>query len=60
MNEPLPTDELLKEIARYLRAVEVFRAEGCEPTWQAELDAEQGALVSRLAAFSRSAPQPAH
>ena len=28
-------DELMREIARYLDAVETFRAEGCEPTWSA-------------------------
>lgn len=26
-------DELALEIERYLGAVEVFRTEGCEPTW---------------------------
>lgn len=29
--------ELIDEIDRYLAAVEVFRAEGCEPTWRSEL-----------------------
>ena len=26
-------DELLTEIERYLAAVEIFRAEGCQPAW---------------------------
>lgn len=29
-------DALAEEIARYLAAVEVFRALGCEPSWLAE------------------------
>ena len=32
-------DELVLEIGRYLGAVDVFRAEGCEPAW-----ADDGAL----------------
>jgi len=30
--------ELLDEIERYLAAVEVFRALGCEPAWRPESD----------------------
>ena len=26
---------LIEEIRRYLAAVDAYRAEGCEPTWQA-------------------------
>ena len=26
--------QLLREVARYLAAVETFRAEGCEPVWR--------------------------
>lgn len=38
MNEQLPTiDTLVGEIARYLVAVDLFRAEHCEPTWRPEL-----------------------
>ena len=29
--------ELIREISRYLAAVDVFRAERCEPTWLPEL-----------------------
>jgi hypothetical protein len=30
------TEALLDEIARYLAAVDLFRAEACEPTWLPE------------------------
>ena len=29
-------NELISEIERYLAAVDVFRAEGCEPRWSPE------------------------
>jgi hypothetical protein len=32
----IDTDELIIEIARYLAAVDLFRAERCEPTWLPE------------------------
>ena len=31
-------EALLREIERYLAAVEVFRAVSCEPRWRAERD----------------------
>jgi hypothetical protein len=31
-------DALIREIGRYLAAVEAFRAEGCEPRWRPERD----------------------
>jgi hypothetical protein len=38
MNEQWSISEaLIREISRYLAAVEVFRAERCEPTWLPEL-----------------------
>jgi len=38
MNETVHIDEkaLLQEIGRYLAAVDLFRAEHCEPTWRPE------------------------
>jgi hypothetical protein len=35
---PTRTDvqALLREVTRYLAAVDAFRAEGCEPSWQGE------------------------
>ena len=32
----IDSDELLDEVARYLAAVDAFRAEGCEPSWRRE------------------------
>jgi hypothetical protein len=29
-------DQLMREVGSYLRAVDVFRAEGLEPTWRSE------------------------
>jgi hypothetical protein len=33
-------EQLLDEIGRYLRAVDLFRAAGCEPSWRPERWAE--------------------
>ncbi|HEX3056840.1 MAG TPA: hypothetical protein VHP82_11960 [Gaiellaceae bacterium] len=35
-------DRLIREVQRYLRAVEAFRAEGHEPSWRAEQPAPAG------------------
>jgi hypothetical protein len=37
--ESAPAADLVTEAERYLAVVAVFRAEGCEPDWQLELDA---------------------
>ena len=34
--EPIATTELIDEIARYLAAIDAFRAAGCEPAWRRE------------------------
>jgi hypothetical protein len=34
ITEPIDIEALLAEIARYLAAVEAFRAEGCTPCWR--------------------------
>ena len=34
--QPETSETLIDEIARYLSAVDVFRAEWCEPTWLPE------------------------
>jgi hypothetical protein len=34
MTAPLDIELLLDEISRYLAAIDVFRREGCEPTWR--------------------------
>lgn len=36
VNELLDIDALMLEIARYLAAVDAFRAAACEPTWLTE------------------------
>ena len=53
-------NELLQEIARYLAAVDVFRAESCEPTWRPELIPDASLLTERLARYEQQSPQPAH
>jgi hypothetical protein len=40
-------DALLEEIARYLAAVEAFRAAACEPTWLPETAAATSARPSQ-------------
>jgi hypothetical protein len=58
MNRKLDIDctALMREIGRYLAAVDVFRAERCEPTWLPELAPSRGGtpLVS-----GRRSPGPA-
>ena len=36
MFESTDTGKLIEEIGRYLAAVDLFRASGCEPTWRPE------------------------
>jgi hypothetical protein len=36
MNALFDIDELIREIERYLAAVDVFRNEGQEPSWRSE------------------------
>jgi hypothetical protein len=49
MNErpDIDFDALLEEIARYLAAVDAFRAASCEPTWLPEPTAAASAGTSR-------------
>jgi hypothetical protein len=35
--QPSSPEDLIHEITRYLAAVDLFRAERCEPTWRPEL-----------------------
>jgi hypothetical protein len=37
MNAHSETAKLLEEIDRYLAAVDLFRASGCEPSWRPEV-----------------------
>ena len=38
MFEQNTTPKLIEEIDRYLAAIDLFRAEDCEPAWQPELE----------------------
>jgi hypothetical protein len=40
MFEDADTGKLIEEIDRYLAAVDLFRAAGCEPSWRPERRAE--------------------
>jgi hypothetical protein len=53
MQHTQPVD-LVSEAERYLEAVELFRAEGCEPVWRLE----PGARARRRAASRSKAPDP--
>ena len=60
MNEELGTDAetLTEEVARYLAAVDAFRAEDCEPTWRPELEpavTDAAAVATAIAGIERSA-----
>jgi hypothetical protein len=37
MVEQVDTRSLIDEIVRYLAAVDLFRAQGCEPTWRPDV-----------------------
>jgi len=50
------SDTLIPEIARYLVAVDAFRAADCEPTWRPELELKDGPIVLRLAPYGQAAP----
>ena len=52
------TQKLLEEIDRYLAAVDLFRAESCEPTWRPEIHAEIAVLnpTARAAAAALRHP----
>jgi hypothetical protein len=60
MNQGFSIDSLAQEIARYLAAVETFRAEGCEPNWRPEPGSSTTPIVLRLAAYDTPASQTAH
>ena len=59
MNEQVHIDSeaLIREIRRYLAAVDAFRAERCEPTWRPELESSSDRVVRRLEPYgAASAP----
>jgi hypothetical protein len=46
---------LIDEIERYLAAVDVFRALGCEPTWIPEPEADTPIEEDMVARYARTA-----
>jgi hypothetical protein len=61
MNEqPQLGKALIREIARYLVAIDAFRAEHCEPTWLPETTRLDGAKPQVRAGARRREPRPAH
>jgi hypothetical protein len=46
--QPHMSEALTREIARYLAAVDLFRAEHCEPRWLPELAPSGNPPVRRL------------
>ena len=56
MNEQTRIDPeaLIREITRYLVAVDTFRAADCDPTWRPELDSNSDPVVLRLADYGRA------
>ena len=57
VNEKIPIDikALIGEITRYLAAIDIFRAEGCGPTWRPELAFTAYPSVGEFAAASEAA-----
>lgn len=51
---PIDSEALIVEIRRYLAAVEVFRAAGCEPAWRPELEGSDPVIV-RIGAYGQTA-----
>ena len=56
MNEQalIDSEALAVEIARYLAAVDVFRAANCEPTWRPELESSTKPVVHRLEPYGQA------
>lgn len=58
MNHDRRDIELLAEVERYLAAVEVFRAERCEPTWLPELASGEAPHGRARTRSGRESPAP--
>jgi len=52
---PIDADALIREMTRYLVAVDTFRAQDCEPTWRPELEPNRDPIVLRIAAYGQAA-----
>ena len=57
MNEQTRIDPeaLIREVARYLAVVDVFRAAHCEPSWRPELDSSDDPVVRQLVVYGQTA-----
>lgn len=57
MNEqtPIVADALIREVTRYLVAVDTFRAQDCEPTWRPELEPYRDPIVLLVTAYGQAA-----
>jgi len=45
----IDAESLVEEIARYLGAIDAYRAAGCEPTWRRELPSDASAPLPAVA-----------
>ena len=52
---PIDSETLVVEIARYLAVVEAFRAANCEPIWRPELESSSKPVVHRLEPYGQAA-----
>ena len=60
MFELRDTGKLFEEIGRYLAAVDLFRASGCEPTWRAERQADVSLPLPRSDSVQASSDVQLH
>ena len=51
----IDSEALMVEIARYLAAVDTFRAANCEPVWRPELESSSDPIVHGLARHGQAA-----
>ena len=58
MSDDRLAGDLLAEVERYLSAVEVFRAERCEPTWLPESASGEAPHGRTRARSGRESPAP--
>jgi hypothetical protein len=47
-------EAMIREVTRYLAAVDTFRAANCEPIWRPELESSGDPVVGRLAAYGQT------
>ena len=54
----IDSDALIREVMRYLAAVDAFRAEKCEPMWRAELFARDALVLPGPVASAPGSRRP--